>query len=210
MIKEACVENFTHVPEVIQRGADRIELCDNLAEGGTTPSYGVMKMTAEYCHVRDIPLLAIIRPRGGDFVYSEMEKEIMLQDLEAAAQTGVDGVVIGALLENGELDTEFLEECVGIAQAVQLDLTFHRAFDRMPADKQEAALPWLAEHGFSRVLTHGGPDEQTIVENIPRLRELMAVREDIVIMPGGGVTWENLPILERELDLREAHGTKIV
>ena len=82
MLKEACVENFTNVPGVIARGAKRIELCDNLTVGGTTPSVGVIKITTDYCSDKDVPVIVILRPRGGDFVYSLMEKAIMMRDLE--------------------------------------------------------------------------------------------------------------------------------
>jgi copper homeostasis protein len=97
MLKEACVENFTNVPEVIERGAKRIELCDNLAVGGTTPSVGVIKIATEYCSDKNVSLIVILRPRGGDFVYSAMEKAIMMRDLEEIIALQANGIAVGAL-----------------------------------------------------------------------------------------------------------------
>lgn len=210
MLKEACVENFTHVPHVVARGAERVELCDNLAVGGTTPSFGVIQKAVQYCQPHNIPVMVLVRPRGGDFLYSRDEKEIMLLDMEVAIQAGATGVVIGALTEDLELERPFLEQVASKAKEGQVELTFHMAFDRMPPDKQEAALPWLAKTGFARVLTHGGPAEQTIMESIPRLKTLMNSEPQLIIMPGGGVTKDNVTLLEKELPLKEVHGTRIV
>lgn len=210
MLKEACVENFTSIPGAVERGAGRIELCDNLAVGGTTPSIGVVRKATQYCQSQGIPVMVLVRPRGGDFVYSPAEKEIMLMDIKAAIQAGAAGVVVGALTEEGELDKPFLEQILRLAGQANVDLTFHRAFDRIPPEKHRAVLDWLAQAGFSRVLTHGGSDDYSIIENIPYLKTLMESNPSIIIMPGGGVTKENLSVLARELPLKEAHGTKIV
>lgn len=107
MLKEACVENFTNVPGVIERGAKRIELCDNLAVGGTTPSIGVIKIAAEYCSDKDVSIIVILRPRGGDFVYSLMEKAIMMRDLEEIIVLQANGIAVGALTAANALDKPF-------------------------------------------------------------------------------------------------------
>ncbi|CZR04463.1 copper homeostasis protein CutC [Trichococcus ilyis] len=210
MLKEACVENFTDIPLVVQRGADRIELCDNLVVGGTTPSIGVIRKSIEYCRDRNIPVIVLIRPRGGDFVYTAIEKEIMLIDLEAALQAGATGVAIGALTETCSLDKPFLEEIVGLTTAGKCECTFHMAFDSVPEAEQIESAEWLAKTGFTRILTHGGPAEVDIFTHVDHLRKIMAASGRISIMPGGGVTKKNVLELQAQLGFKEAHGTKIV
>ena len=210
MLKEACVENFTNVPGVIERGAKRIELCDNLAVGGTTPSIGVIKTTAEYCSDKDVSIIVILRPRGGDFVYSIMEKAIMMQDLEEIIASHANGIAVGALTAANELDKPFLEEIAKLASDNGTELAFHMAFDHIPEDKQRDALLWLGEIGFTRILTHGGPAENTIFDNAAHIAELAKINPDMTIMPGGGITKENLADLEKVLTFTEVHGTRIV
>lgn len=210
MLKEACVENFTDIPSVIERGADRIELCDNLVVGGTTPSIGVIRKSIEYCRDRDIPVIVLIRPRSGNFVYTAIEKEIMLIDLAAALQAGARGVAIGALTENGTLDKPFLKEVVELAAAGKGEYTFHMAFDAIPEAEQFESADWLAETGFARILTHGGPADEDIFTHIDHLHKLLTASGRISIMPGGGVTKENVLELQAKLGFKEAHGTKIV
>lgn len=211
-IKEACVENFTDIPKLIHRGANRIELCDNLAAGGTTVSEGVLKATLTYCKPMDVPVMAIIRPRGGDFFYSEIEKSIMRHDIQLALAAGVDGLVIGALTNDLALDRPFLEEVQQLAAKHGTMLTFHMAFDELSQEFQVNALDELYDLGFSRVLTHGGPKVQDILSSAPRLQILMdAAPEGMIILPGGGLTKVNLPQLQQVLpQLSEAHGTQIV
>lgn len=211
-IKEACVENFTDVPKLIHHGANRIELCDNLAAGGTTVSEGVLKATLIYCQAVDVPVMAIIRPRGGDFFYSETEKSIMRHDIQLALDAGVDGLVIGALTNELELDISFLKEVQQLTAKYGTDLTFHMAFDELQSETQISALTELPALGFSRVLTHGGPKNQDILDSVPRLQVLMdAAPAGFTILPGGGLTKDNLPQLQQALpQLSEAHGTKIV
>ena len=127
MIKEFCAENYTSIPLAIARGADRIELCDNLSVGGTTPSTGVIEETLSYAGEKDIPVMTIIRPRGGDFVYNDIELKIMHTDLIEAKKLGTDGVVFGCLTPSGWLDEEALELLIETAEGLQI--TFHMAFD---------------------------------------------------------------------------------
>ena len=210
MLKEACAENFTNVPELIERGAKRIELCDNLAVGGTTPSIGVIKITAEYCSDKDASIIVILRPRGGDFVYSLMEKAIMMRDLEEIIASHANGIAVGALTAVNELDKPFLEEIAKLAIANGIELAFHMAFDQIPEDKQRDALLWLREIGFTRILTHGGPTENTIFDNAAHIADLAKISPDMTIMPGGGITKDNLADLEKVLEFNEVHGTRIV
>ncbi|MPM38036.1 Copper homeostasis protein CutC [bioreactor metagenome] len=210
MLKEACVENFTNVPSVIERGAKRIELCDNLAVGGTTPSIGVIKIATEYCSDKDVSIIVILRPRGGDFVYSIMEKAIMMRDLEEIIGLHSNGIAVGALTAADELDKPFLEEIAKLAIDNGIELVFHMAFDQIPEDKQKDALLWLKEIGFTRILTHGGPTENTIFDNAAHIAELAEISPDMTIMPGGGITKDNLADLEKVLAFTEVHGTRIV
>ena len=194
MIKEFCAENYTSIPLAIARGANRIELCDNLAVGGTTPSTGVIEETLSYAGEKNIPVMTIIRPRGGDFVYNDIELKIMHTDLIEAKKLGTDGVVFGCLTPSGGVQ-----------------ITFHMAFDSIPEERQFEAIDWLAAHGVDRILTHGGPADQTIEEHFPRLKELIDYADGrLIILPGGGVTAANAAHVAKELNVSEVHGTKIV
>ena len=210
MLQEACAENFTNVPELIERGAKRIELCDNLAVGGTTPSVGVIKIATAYCSDKNVSLIVILRPRGGDFVYSAMEKAIMMRDLEEIIVLQANGIAVGALTAANALDKPFLEEIAKLASDNRIELAFHMAFDEIPEEKQRDALLWLGEIGFKRILTHGGPKENTIFDNAAHIAELAKINPDMTIMPGGGITKDNLADLEKVLELTEVHGTRIV
>lgn len=209
MIREVCVENFTLVPNAIQAGADRIELCDNLAVGGTTVSVGVMETTITYCKQKAVPVMVIIRPRGGDFIYSEVEKEIMLRDIQTAKELGAEGIVIGALTTDYTLDTDFLTKVIQVSE--NMERTFHMAFDELSKEQQRAAIDWLSEAGYSRILTHGGPLTNPIDQHTTTLKELIAYSKGrITILPGGGITSDNSSRLQKELSVEELHGTKIV
>jgi copper homeostasis protein len=210
MLKEACVENFTNVPGVIALGAKRIELCDNLAVGGTTPSVGVIKIATDYCSDKAVPVIVILRPRGGDFVYSIMEKAIMMRDLEEIIALHSHGIAVGALTAANELDKPFLEEITKLAIDNGIELVFHMAFDHIPEDKQRDALLWLGKIGFTRILTHGGPAGNTIFDNAAHIAELAKISPDMTILPGGGITKDNLVELEKVLEFTEVHGTRIV
>ena len=210
MLKEACVENFTDVPAVIKRGAKRIELCDNLTVGGTTPSLGVIKVSTQYCLEKNVSVIVMLRPRGGDFVYSIMEKTMMILDLEEIIKLRPEGIAVGALTADDELDKPFLEEIAALANKNNITLVFHMAFDLIKKDKQRASLLWLEEQGFTRILTHGGPSEKNIFENASHISELMKISPEMTIMPGGGVTKDNLDELLTHLEFDEVHGTRIV
>ena len=163
MIKEFCAENFTKIPQAIQKGANRIELCDNLAVGGTTPSTGVIEEVLAYAGEHSVPVMTIIRPRGGNFVYNDIELKIMHTDLIEAKKLGTDGIVIGCLTEDGWLDEEALDLFIETAEGLQI--TFHMAFDALSKENQFKAIDWLAERGVTRILTHGGPAGTPIEDN---------------------------------------------
>lgn len=209
MIKEVCLENFTHVKEAIKRGANRIELCDNLAVGGTTVSYGVMKQTIAYSRKKGIPVMAIIRPRGGDFVYQQDEVEMMIEDIQIAQKLGVSGIVIGCLQSNGWLDEAANQQL--FAAAENLEITFHMAFDAIPTAKQLQAIDWLADHGVHRILTHGGLAGSAIEANLEQLKKYVQhANNRLIILPGGGITNENATTIAEALQVTELHGTKIL
>lgn len=209
MIKEFCAENFTNIPKAIANGAGRIELCDNLAVGGTTPSTGVIEEALQYAEEHQVAVMTMIRPRGGDFVYNDIELRIMHTDLIEAKKIGTDGVVFGCLTEDGWLDEEALELLIEHAEGLQI--TFHMAFDAIPVDKQFAAIDWLAENGVHRILTHGGAEGTKIEDNLERLKELITYADGrLIILPGAGITNENVEAIATALNVTEAHGTKIV
>ncbi|THE14577.1 copper homeostasis protein CutC [Enterococcus hirae] len=209
MIKEFCAENYTAIPLAIAKGADRIELCDNLAGGGTTPSTGVIEEVLSYANEKEIPVMTIIRPRGGDFVYNDIELKIMHTDLIEAKKLGTDGVVLGCLTPSGWLDEEALELLIETAEGLQI--TFHMAFDSIPEERQFEAIDWLAEHGVDRILTHGGPAGTPIEENYDHLKKLVSYAKDrLIILPGGMVNYKNAEDVAKELGVNEVHGTKIV
>lgn len=210
LIREFCAENVERVPEAIAAGAGRIELCDNLAVGGTTPSHGVIRAAVELARPAGIPVMCMIRPRGGSFEYSGAEARIMVDDLRHAAELGVDGVVFGCL-RGGEVDRELAGRLAGLAKEAGLMVTFHMAFDDIAADAQLVALDLLAELGVDRVLTHGGAAGTPIARNLERLRRLADhVAGRLGILPGGGVTWENAEEVANAVGVREVHGTRIV
>lgn len=209
MLKEFCAENYTNIPSAIARGAKRIELCDNLAVGGTTPSTGVQEEVLQYAGEKGIPVMTIIRPRGGDFVYNDTELKIMHTDLIEAKKLGTDGVVLGCLTPSGWLDEEALELLLETAEGLQV--TFHMAFDAIPTARQFKAIDWLAEHGVQRILTHGGAADTPIEANFYRLKELIAYAgERLTILPGGGISFENAQEVADTLGVKEVHGTRIV
>lgn len=180
-------------------GAQRVELCDNFPEGGTTPSYGTILLAREKL---DIQLYVIIRPRGGDFLYSDIEFDIMKKDIEMCKKLGVDGVVIGILNADGTIDKARTRELVELARP--MDVTFHRAFD-MTRDPYEA-LDDLLETGVNRVLTSG--QERTCIAGKDLIRKLVEKAGDrIIIMPGDGLEEDNIEAFARYTEAREFHCT---
>jgi copper homeostasis protein len=182
-----------------EAGAHRIELCDNPSEGGTTPSYGFIKAAREKL---SIELYVMIRPRGGDFFYSDDEFEIMKADIEMCRQSGCDGVVIGLLKKDGSIDKNRCRELVVLAYP--LGVTFHRAFDR--ATDPFRALEDIIETGCERILTSGR--QPKAVDGTPIIKELIAQAFNrIIIMPGSGVNAENIVSLAEHTGAKELHSS---
>ena len=180
-------------------GADRIELCDGPGEGGTTPSYGFIKTARK---VLDIDLYVMIRPRGGDFLYSDEEFEIMKTDVAVCKEIGCDGIVFGILTTDGKVDKKRCKEIIELAYP--LEATFHRAFDRV-ADPFEA-LEDVIELGFERILTSGLKPKAE--EGRQTIFELISKADDrIIIMPGSGITSENIISIVESTGARELHSS---
>lgn len=208
VIKEFCAENLTNIPAAIKAGAKRIELCDNLAVGGTTPSYGVIKKTVELAHHAGVKVMTMIRPRGGNFEYSSAEAEMMAADIQVCLQLGSDGVVFGCL-KNGWIDEELTARLIDLSAG--MEITFHMAFDELAEEDQFRAIDWLAARKVARILTHGGSPEQTIEENFPHLKKLIEYAANrIIMLPGAGINYQNVEVVLDALQVEEVHGTKIV
>lgn len=197
MIYEVCVDSVVGVRAAGAAGADRVELCADLLEGGITPSRGMIRQART---IPAIKLNVIIRPRGGDFLFDDDEFAVMAADIDAAKAEGADGVVIGALTADGQIDLERVQDLV--ARARPLSTTFHRAFDMTP-DPFEA-LEALLRLGVDRVLTSG--QELTVLEGLPLIVELIRRAGDrIVIMPGGGITLRNVGRIVEAAQPKEIH-----
>ena len=198
-IIEIATSDFTTTQSAVNGGADRIELCANLAEGGTTPSYGTIKQCRESFSVSLYP---IVRPRGGDFLYTDDEFEIMLQDVKLCKQLVCDGVVIGLLNRDGTIDIKRTSAL--IEAAYPLGVTFHRAFDR--CIDPFTALEQLIEIGCERILTSG--QKPSVVDGVDLVAELNKKAADrIIIMPGSGVRKENIKMLAAKTGCTEFHSS---
>lgn len=207
LIREFCAENFTDIPRVTAAGVERIELCDNLAQGGTTPSYGVIKETADYLSERKTTFATMIRPRGGDFVYHSIEVRIMETDILKALEAGTNELVFGALTPENELDIDVLETLMIASQG--LPVTFHMAFDAIPYDQQKAALDTLVDLGFDKILMHGDRLDKPI--NTDHIAELVKHASGrIQILAGGGVSAETAQAVADLTGSQYVHGTRII
>ena len=212
VLREFCAENLERVPPALDAGAGRIELCDNLAKGGTSPSAGVVRAACAYGQEHGVDVMVMVRPRGGDFAYTADELAMMRDDIDVALDAGATGVVFGCE-RDGHLDTAATQVLLARVHERRDDaqVTFHMAFDKIRAGEQLAVIDWLAEHGVTRILTHGGPDGTAIADNVGRLREYVArAAGRIGILPGAGITWENAEQIASAVGVCELHGTRIV
>ena len=201
VLLEVCANSVTSAIAAQHGGAARVELCENLSEGGTTPSYG------EILHARrllQIKLYVLIRPRAGDFLYTDLEYKIMTDDVQYCIEAGCDGVVIGMLNADGTVDKRRCTELAGLAKNAGLGVTFHRAFD-MCADLEQA-MEDIIDMGFERILTSGG--RSTAIEGARMLAALVKKADGrIIIMPGSGVNDRNVADLVYYTKAVEVHSS---
>ena len=200
---EVCVDSIESALAAWRGGAARLELCSSLSEGGLTPSIGLLKClkSDKYAHFGRRTVFCLIRPRGGDFLYSEDEVEVMVEDVEALGAAGADGFVFGALTKEGDVDE--LSCAKVIAACKGKPMTFHRAID-MSRDLLQAART-ISDLGFSRILTSGG--QRSALEGKTTLKKLVEVSKKVTVMPGGGISEVNLEELLRETGCREFHAS---
>ena len=209
MIYEFCAENVTLLEKAMQAGARRIELCDNLAVGGTTPSYGVTKAAVELAANYDTTIMTMIRPRGGDFVYNDLEIAIMLEDIRLTAQAGSQGVVFGALTADKKLDKANLEKLIAASKG--MEIVFHMAFDELSDDDQLEAIDWLSQAGVTRILTRAGVSGDSLEKRFAHYHRILEhAKGKIEILPGGGIDLDNRQIFIDQLGVTQLHGTKVV
>lgn len=196
-IIEICLESVESVIAAEKGGADRVELCSDLFEGGLTPTIGTVKTALKKSNIK---INVMIRPRGGDFCYSDEEFEVMLEDVRALKDTGINGIVFGILTPEGDVDIVRSKELIELARP--LPVTFHRAFD-MTRDPYKS-LEDLINLGVDRVLTSG--QEATVPEGADLLEELVKIAGDrIIVMPGCGITERNFPKLQEKIKAKEYH-----
>lgn len=202
MIKEVCVESFSEALAAEKRGADRIELCDNLYLGGTTPSYGTIKMAMEKL---TIPAFPIIRPRGGNFHYSKEEIEIMKEDIKVCKSLGAKGVVLGVLTTDNKVDFETLKELVDLASP--MEVTFHKAVDEL--ENPVEVIDRFVEIGVKRILSSG--TKETALEGKDILNAMIKKADNrIIILIAGKVTSDNFEEVAAAVPSSEYHGKKIM
>jgi len=196
---DIAVFNITSALQAVEAGADRLELCENPLDGGTTPSYGTLKKVREKV---SIPVFPIIRPHGGDFLYGNDEFEVMKQDIRVCKDLQFEGVVTGLLTIDGNIDTIRTQRLVELAWP--MELTFHRAFDR--AKNPLKALEDLISCGCNRILTSGqvpkAPDGKELIKEL-----VEKAGERIIILPGSGIRADNIKDLASYTGARELHSS---
>lgn len=197
MLLEICVFNTATALAAEKAGADRIELCENYANGGTTPSYGYLKTVREQI---SIPVFPMIRPRGGDYFHSADEIRIIRKDILLCKELGFEGVVFGLLNQDGTIDRENTARLT--EAAYPLEVTFHRAFDRCK-DPLEA-LETIITCGCNRILTSG--QEPKVMEGLALVKQLVEQANDrIIIMPGSGLNSSNVATIIQTARVTEVH-----
>ena len=195
MIYEFCAENVTLLEKAMQAGARRIELCDNLAVGGTTPSYGVTKAAVELAANYDTTIMTMIRPRGGDFVYNDLEIAIMLEDIRLTADK--------------KLDKPNLEKLIAASKG--MEIVFHMAFDELSDEDQPEAIDWLSQAGVTRILTRAGVSGDSLEKRFVHYHRILEyAKGKIEILPGGGIDLENRQTFIDQVGVTQLHGTKVV
>jgi len=199
---EICCGDIQSVRAALEGGADRVELCSGLEAGGLTPSIGLIKAAVEIAKSTKMLVHVLIRPREGDFLYTEDETEVMISDIDSAREAGADGVVIGALNQDGDIDVETCRRMVEHAHG--LNITFHRAFDL--CRDAEKALENIIELGCNRILTSG--QAPTAEKGIGTLQHLNKIADGrLTILAGSGVTPANARKIIDEAEVCELHAS---
>ena len=201
---EICVDSIESALNAQTAGAHRVELCNNLSEGGTTPSLGTISSARNNL---SIGLHVLIRPRGGDFLYSDVEYDIMRRDIDACGEIGVDGIVLGILEKNGDIDIERTAKLIESARPMLV--TFHRAFDLCSDPKK--GIEAVIDTGADRILTSGQKNQAA--EGIELINQLIRkARKRIIIMPGSGINESNIEFIVKETGAKEFHltGRKVI
>ena len=203
MILEACVESFQEAIQAEILGANRIELCAELNVGGTTPSYAVLESVTKKL---SIPIMVMIRPRGGNFVYDMMELKTMKQSIDICKSLGVMGIVLGLL--DGQNNVDIENTSMLVEYAAPLEVTFHKAIDE--TDNLNQAVKELKQiDGITRILTSGG--KPTALEGADQINEMIKTAGDsLKILAAGRITNKNLNKMSEILHTDEFHGRKIV
>lgn len=201
---EICADSIESALNAQEAGAHRIELCDNLAEGGTTPGAGIILSARSNL---TIGVHVLIRPRGGDFLYSDLEYDIMRRDIDFCGEAGVNGVVFGILDASGNIDIDRTSRLIGMARP--MSVTFHRAFDL--CNNPDRGLEDIIESGADRLLTSGHKNKAE--DGLSLIQHLVALsRGRIIIMPGAGINQSNIDRIARVSAAKEFHltGRKVV
>jgi copper homeostasis protein len=196
-VLEIAVFTLDGALRAVEGGANRLELCENPNDGGTTPSYGMLKKISA---AMTIPVFPIIRPRGGDFVYSTDEVDVMKHDILLCKELGYEGIVLGCLDAEGNIDSELLASLITLASPMHV--TFHRAFDR--CKNPLTALEDIIACGCKRILTSG--QHPSVEDGVSLVKKLMALAQDrIIIMPGSGLNSMNVAKIASETGAVEFH-----
>ncbi|MGM0523764.1 MAG: copper homeostasis protein CutC [Bacillota bacterium] len=210
MIKEFCAENYTDLEKAIHQDIDRIELCDALAVGGTTPSYGVIEQSVILAKQHNVDVVVMIRPRQGDFCYNEMERKIMERDIDVAFQLGATGVVFGCLTKENTIDVPMMKKLVDKVNN-RGEIVFHMAFDQITSKEKYQAIDQLIMLNVTRVLLHGSDSNQSVLDNAKEVNDYIRYADhNIDFIVGGGVTKDNIDKLQTIVHTNQFHGTKIV
>lgn len=201
VLKEVCVGNYEEAARAFELGADRIELCKDLSVGGVTPSHATILKAIKL----PVQINVIIRPRKGDFVYTNDEFKQMKEDINFCKNSCANGVVLGVLTKENSIDIDRTRQLIELANP--LPVTFHMAFDEV--EDKFMAIDQLVELGVSHILTKGGLNRA--LDNLDTLKKLVKyANKRIIVMPGGGVTKDNAELVVEKTGAFELHGTKIV
>ncbi|MBU7568705.1 copper homeostasis protein CutC [Weissella sagaensis] len=209
MKKEIALGDIPTMKLAIASGINRVELNAHLELGGLTPAWHIVAQAVDIAQAAKVELVVMIRPRAGDFNYNYAEIESMRQSILLFKSLGVKMVTFGIVDAKGRLDKQNMIKLLEAAKPMQV--VYHMAFDAIDKAYQDQALQWLYQYGVIRILTHGGQLNKKIDETIDHLQEIVSMAPDkLIIMPGGGVTYQNAANIAEKLGVKEVHGSKII